>query len=174
MAEAVVRAFAPGVVAWRGGEPGGLGSESGAARDRGAFAARGMDRFDLALMLWCSGIEDASVRSDAWAALMLDGADVIVRDRGSRVQWPRGRLQALVALALEELSPRGARARLSDAERRRRIAAREPGGRAIGAGKAWAATWGPRYRAVLAAGWGREAEAREWCGGAVRRSVLPR
>lgn len=157
--EAVARAFAAGHVVWLGGG-GGLRSEGGASWERAAFATRGMDEFDLAVLLWCCGIEDPAVRLGAWSVLMLEGADLKLRDERAGRPWPRRRLHALVDLALHELSPRGQRARMSEGERVAWVSRID--GERLRRENGWLrGGWRDRYREVLAAGWRREGAARQ-------------
>ena len=127
-----------------------------------------MDGFDLAVLLWCCGIEDPAVRRDAWAVLMLEGADLKLRDERAGRPWPRGRLHALVDLALHELSPRGQQARMSEGERVAWVSRLD--GLALRREHGWIrGGWRDRYRELLGLGWRREGAAKERLGRAPMR-----
>lgn len=145
--EAVVRGWGSAPAAWPG-----VDTCAGRARtDSAAAACAGMDRFDLACLLWSCGRDELAVRADVWAVLMLDGLKV--QERSPPRPWPKGMLSGLVRGVLEELRPGDPREAWTDARRRAAT------GMDVSPA-AWSRTWGARYLAILECGRRREGDAR--------------
>lgn len=137
--EAVVRGWGSAPAAWPGVDTG-----AGRARSESAAAAcAGMDRFDLACLLWSCGRDEAAVRADVWAVLMLEG--VKVQEVSPPRPWPKGALSGLVRGVIEEMRPHDPREPWTDARRRAATGLKM-------SKAAWSQTWGARYRAILDAG----------------------
>lgn len=113
-----------------------------------AFALRGINDFDWALVRWCCGVEDPETRRATWARVMLAGEPAKRRDEAAGLKWPRGRLSGFCATVVEELRPK-ARDGLSDARRLELIAAHERAAQMPRTG-IWCRRWKPRYLAILA------------------------
>lgn len=171
--EAIARAFAAGHAVWLG-TGGGVRTRDGARWEAAGFACRGVDNLDLAVLLWCCGVEDRAVSGSVWAALMADGSTIAVEDaRGSsRRRWPKGMLNAMSQVVREELRPVNQRAQWTDWERNLRVAKIlewPPLTR-----KWWSERWGPCYRRLFQMALERECEARLCIGRSgtrVRRSA---
>lgn len=145
--EAVVRGWGSAPACWPGWE-----TNAGRARmETAAAACAGIDRFDLACLLWSCGRDEAAVRADVWACLMLDA--VKVQEASPPRPWPRGTLSGLVQGVMAELRPHDPREVWTEERRRAET------GLDIGQ-PAWSRTWGPRYAAILQAARRREGMAR--------------
>jgi hypothetical protein len=118
-----------------------------------AMECAGVDRWDLACLLWSCGRDEAAIRADVWACLMLDAVKVMEQTIAPPGAWPKGMLSGLVRAAIEEMRPHDPRNAWTDA---RRIRASE-----LQIDRSnWSRTWGARYRAVLECGRRREGSAR--------------
>lgn len=169
--EAVARAFAARNAVWMG-SGGDVCTSDGARWEAAGFACRGVDNLDLAVLLWCCGVEDRAVAGSVWAALMADGSAIAVEDAhgSARRRWPRGMLSAMAEVVREELRPVNQRANWTDRERNRRVATVlrwPPLPR-----QSWSCRWGPCYRRLFAAALERECEARLGIGGGGRRRAV--
>jgi hypothetical protein len=149
--EAIVLGWTARAGFWLG-TGGGPRTGTVATWERAAFACRRIERFDLALLLWSNGVEDAAVARDALGILRADAARIEAAERAqaplrSRC-WPSGRRQALAWLAAQELRPGVRGGGLMDSERLAMLRLGVPG-LEVGP-KNWSLNWSRRYAALVA------------------------
>jgi hypothetical protein len=165
--EAVVEGFAIAARSWGRLTQGSAGTagEGGAPWERAVFACRGMPESQLAVLLWCNGIEDDTVHGAVLHAMMGAAQDLEgrLKARPHGRWWPKGMVSALANLAVYELRPRiqMQNPRLTDTERRALIARTWPK-LPTRNHPSWIEEWRPRYLDILQAGRKLEWEAGEW------------
>jgi len=144
--EAVVRGWGAKPSAW-------LGADTRAGRpscEAVAAACAGIDRFDLAVLLWSCGRDELAVRADVWAITMSEASKLAI---STPKRWPKGMMSALTKTVLEEIAPGNASVAWTDS--RRRETAGCPCSKT-----AWSETWGARYLALRDSQLERAARAR--------------